>query len=61
MIEDPKAAMTRFLKGLNPNIAYVVELQHYMELEVMVQKTIKIERQLKRRGGYKPKNKECVK
>ena len=42
--EDRKATMTRFLNGLNRNIANVVELQHYVELEDMVHMAIKVER-----------------
>ena len=39
----------RFLQGLNSEIANVVELQHYVEVEDMVHMAIKIEKQLKRR------------
>ena len=31
--EDREATMTQFMNGLNRDIANVVELQHYMELE----------------------------
>ena len=48
--EDREATMTRFLSGLNKNIANLVELQHYMEIEDMVDVAMKIERQLKRKG-----------
>jgi hypothetical protein len=48
--EDREATMARFLNGLNQDIANVVELQHYVELEDMVHMTIKVERQLKRKG-----------
>ncbi|XP_059446590.1 uncharacterized protein LOC132178153, partial [Corylus avellana] len=48
--EDREATMARFLNGLNREIANVVELQHYVELEDMVHMTIKVERQLKRKG-----------
>uniref|UniRef100_A0A2N9H973 Retrotransposon gag domain-containing protein n=1 Tax=Fagus sylvatica TaxID=28930 RepID=A0A2N9H973_FAGSY len=34
--EDREATMARFLNGLNRDIANVVELQHYVELEDMV-------------------------
>ncbi|WJZ82889.1 hypothetical protein VitviT2T_002613 [Vitis vinifera] len=34
--EDREAIMARFLNGLNRDIANVVELQHYVELEDMV-------------------------
>uniref|UniRef100_A0A2N9EMT7 Reverse transcriptase n=1 Tax=Fagus sylvatica TaxID=28930 RepID=A0A2N9EMT7_FAGSY len=46
----PSATMARFLNGLNRDIANVVELQHYVELEDMVHMAIKVERQLKRKG-----------
>ncbi|XP_050259875.1 uncharacterized protein LOC126704939 [Quercus robur] len=48
--EDRKATMARFLNGLNRDIANVVELQHYVELEDMVHMAIKVERQLKWKG-----------
>jgi len=47
--EDREATMTRFLNGLNKEIAHVVELQHYVELEDMVHMAIKVERQLKQK------------
>ena len=40
--EDRKATMARFLNGLNQDIANVVKLQHYVELEGMVQMAIKM-------------------
>ena len=46
--EDREATMARFLNGLNRDIANVVELQHYVELEDMVHVAIKMERQLKK-------------
>ena len=48
--EDREATMVRFLNGLNRDIANMVELQHYVELEDMVHMTIKVGRQLKRKG-----------
>ena len=48
--EDREATMARFLNGLNRDIANVVELQYYMELEDMVHMAIKVERKLKRKG-----------
>ena len=42
--------MVRFLNWLNQDIANVVELQHYVELEDMVHMAIKVEWQLKRKG-----------
>jgi hypothetical protein len=51
VIEDREATMTRFLNGINRDIANVVELQHYVELEDMVHMATKVERQIKRRGN----------
>ncbi|XP_061346005.1 uncharacterized protein LOC133291717 [Gastrolobium bilobum] len=48
--EDREATMARFLLGLNRDIANVVELQHYVELDVMVHMAIKVERKLKGKG-----------
>ena len=36
--------MARFLNGLNRDIANIVELQHYVELEDMVHMAMKVER-----------------
>ena len=47
--EDQESTMARFLVSLNQDIANLVELQHYVELEDMVHLTIKIENQLMRR------------
>jgi uncharacterized protein involved in cysteine biosynthesis len=51
MIEDMKAIIASFLNGLNRDIANVVELQHYVELEDMAHMAMKVERQIKRRGS----------
>jgi hypothetical protein len=51
VIEDREVMMARFLNGLNREIANVVELQYYMELEDMIHMAIKVERQIKRRGS----------
>ncbi|KAG2411350.1 hypothetical protein I3760_Q009100 [Carya illinoinensis] len=48
--EDREATMARFSSGLNRDIANVVELQHYVEIEDMVHMAMKVERQLKRKG-----------
>uniref|UniRef100_A0A2N9FYN5 CCHC-type domain-containing protein n=1 Tax=Fagus sylvatica TaxID=28930 RepID=A0A2N9FYN5_FAGSY len=48
--EDREATMARFLSGLNRDIANVIELQHYVEIENMVHMAMKVERQLKRKG-----------
>jgi hypothetical protein len=50
MVKDREAIMARFHNGLNKEIANVVELQHYMEVEDMVHMAMKVERQLKRKG-----------
>ena len=47
--EDREATMARFFNGLNRDIANMVELQHYVELEDMVHMAMKVERQLKRK------------
>ncbi|GKV47177.1 hypothetical protein SLEP1_g54096 [Rubroshorea leprosula] len=49
--EDKEATMARFLHSLNHDIANVVELQHYVELEDMVHMAMKVERQLKCKGA----------
>jgi len=46
VVEDREATMARFLNGLNQDIANVVELQHYVELEDMIHMATKVERQL---------------
>ncbi|XP_057999134.1 uncharacterized protein LOC131177967 [Hevea brasiliensis] len=48
--ENRKATMARFLGGLNKEIADLVELQHYVELEDTVHMVMKIEKQLRRKG-----------
>ena len=53
MVEDREATIARFLNGLNQDIANVVELQHYIELEDMVHMATKLERQL-RKGHARP-------
>ena len=44
--EDCETTMVRFLNGLNHDIANIVELQHYVELEDLLNMAIKVERQL---------------
>jgi len=51
VIEDRKATMTRFLNGLNRDIANILELQHCVKLEDMIYMEMKVERQIKRRGS----------
>ncbi|KAL0434171.1 UNVERIFIED_CONTAM: hypothetical protein Slati_2751400 [Sesamum latifolium] len=48
-MEDNEATIARFLHGLNRDIANIVEMHHYVELEEMVHQAIKVEQQLKRR------------
>ena len=45
--EDQEATMARFLSGLNRDIAAVVDLHHYIELEDLVYMAMKVERQRK--------------
>ena len=45
--EDKEATMARFLSGLNREVANLVELHHYVDLEDMVHMAIKVEKQLK--------------
>jgi len=47
-VVDRKATMARFINGLNRDIANVVELQHYVELEDIVHMATKVERQLRK-------------
>jgi hypothetical protein len=53
VVEDREATMARFLNGLNRDIANVVELQHYVELEDMVHMATKVEIQLQK-GHARP-------
>jgi len=36
VVEDRKVIMTRFFNGMNKDIANVIELEHYVEIEDMV-------------------------
>ena len=51
--EDREATMAKFLNGLNWDIANIVQLQHFVELEDMMHMAMKVERQLKRKGTAK--------
>ncbi|XP_016673234.1 uncharacterized protein [Gossypium hirsutum] len=51
IVEDHEATMARFLAGLNSEIANIVEMQHYVELDDMVHMAIKIERQQRRKAS----------
>ena len=50
VIEDREATMARFLHGLNRDIANLVELHHYVDLDDMLHMAIKVEKQLKTRS-----------
>ena len=55
VVEDREATMARLLRGLNKNIADVVDLQHYVEIEDMVNLAMKVEIYLKgKRYDSKP-------
>ncbi|RDX66933.1 hypothetical protein CR513_54246, partial [Mucuna pruriens] len=45
--EDFEVTMAKFIGGLKKEIADVVELQHYMEIEDLLHKAIQVEKQLK--------------
>ena len=46
--EDVEAIMARFLHGLRPEIAKVVEFQHYLDMNEMLEKAVTVEQRLKR-------------
>ena len=48
--EDREVTMARFISGLNKEIADVVDLQHYVEMEELLHKAIKVEKQIKSKG-----------
>ncbi|RDX73060.1 hypothetical protein CR513_47376, partial [Mucuna pruriens] len=45
--------MARFIGGLKKEIADVVKLQHYMDIEDLLHKAIQVERQLKSKSSSK--------
>src|SRR5262249_43238073 len=51
--EDQEASMARFVGVLSPEIADVVDLQHYVEMEELLHKAIKVEKQLRPGGKSK--------
>lgn len=51
--EDRETAMARFCSGLNKEIANIIGLHHYVELEGMVSMAMKVEKQLKEKGCVK--------
>lgn len=55
--EDREAKMTRFINGLDKEIVNVVDLQHYVELEKLLHKAIKVEKQQRtRKSGLASKS-----
>lgn len=44
--EDREAIMAQFLCGLNKDIANIVDLHHYVELENIIHIAVKVKRQL---------------
>ena len=48
--EDREATMVKFINGFNHDIALIVELHHYVELEEVMYISMKVEKQLKRKG-----------
>ncbi|PKI34034.1 hypothetical protein CRG98_045575 [Punica granatum] len=56
--EDQEATMARFISGFNREIANIMELHHYVELEELVHMAMKVERQLKK-GGRSSSRKHC--
>ncbi|KAJ4705056.1 Mutant gag-pol polyprotein [Melia azedarach] len=48
--EDRKVTMARFISRLNKETANVVDLQHYVEMEELLHKVIKVEKQIKSKG-----------
>ncbi|KAJ4702912.1 Retrovirus-related Pol polyprotein from transposon 17.6 [Melia azedarach] len=45
--KNQEATMARFISGLNKEIADVVNVQHYVEMEELLHKAIKVEKQIK--------------
>lgn len=51
--EDREATMARFIGGLKKEIADVVELQYYVEMEDLLHKAVQVEKQLKSKTSSK--------
>lgn len=49
--EDLEAPMARSIHSLNKEIADLVDLQYYVEMEELLHKAINVEKQLKARGS----------
>ncbi|KAL4290980.1 hypothetical protein GQ457_14G015370 [Hibiscus cannabinus] len=59
--EDHEATMAHFLEGLNTEIANIVELHHYVELDDMVHMAIKVERQQCRKSSNRGEEELSIK
>ena len=44
VLEDLEVTMPRFLRGVKPEIAEVVELLHYFDMNELLDKVVKVER-----------------
>ena len=51
--EDDEATMARFINGLNREITDIVDLQYYVDIEELLHKAVKVEKQLKNKGASK--------
>jgi hypothetical protein len=48
--KDREVTMVKFINGFNHDIALIVELHHYVELEEVIYISVNVEKQLKRKG-----------
>jgi len=48
--DDREATMVRFMNSFNHDVAHIVKLHHYVELEEMVRIIVKVEKQLQQKG-----------
>ncbi|RDX69073.1 hypothetical protein CR513_51859, partial [Mucuna pruriens] len=51
--EDREVTMARFIGGLKKEIVDMVKLQHYMEIQDLLDKAIQVKRQLKSKSSFK--------
>jgi hypothetical protein len=51
VVEEEEVIMSMFLNGLNRDIANVVELQPYMDLNDLMHLAIKVEKHIKRKSS----------
>ncbi|KAL4302946.1 hypothetical protein GQ457_10G011940 [Hibiscus cannabinus] len=59
--EDREATMARFLAGLDPDIANVVELQHYIDIDDMVHIGDESRKAVKTKRGSSSRDVQCFK